>query len=201
MDVQHDDVVGTTLCLIMQNKAYKYSLKLFYLLIWVRFILNSPAKWFTNFLNLELVWTLLFELVLKMVQWLGFLGTCLFLVDPPTFPTHSSTRLVSPSNKLPTSLSFHPSILPFIWPFTHPSSHSFIHLSFHLSNQQSIHIPIHLAFYLSGHLSNSTFNSEVSICLLNLPATHLPIYPSAYPSPRHHLCYWFVRTVWTLIAC
>ena len=58
MDVQHDDVVGTTLCLIMQSKAYKYSLKLFYLLIWVRFILNSPAKWFTTFLNLELVWTL-----------------------------------------------------------------------------------------------------------------------------------------------
>ena len=136
--------------------------------------------------GLPLFWIILFELVLKMVQWLDFLGTCLFLVDPPTFLAHSSThRIVSSSNKLPTSLSVHPSILPFIRPFTHPSSHSFIHLSFHLSNHPPIHIPIHLAFYPSGHLSNNSFNSTSSIH----PSAYSTFQPLIYLSihqPTHH---------------
>lgn len=115
---------------------------------------------------------MLLELVLKMVR-LGFLGTCLFLVDSPTFPVHSSThQLVSPSN-----LNYLQSVC--------PSIHSFIHLSIHhvhpaipSSICPSIcptidpYIPIHLAFIHLVTPVNSTFNSTSSIHLPTQPSSH-----------------------------
>lgn len=100
---------------------------------------------------------LMFIKLPKMVQWLGFLGTCLSLVPPSTFIAHPSIHaLVSPSTHQSiihpsiqppatctrTHLSNHPSI----WPpveqyiqlhFPHPSACSIFHPPIHLSIHQA----------------------------------------------------------------
>lgn len=135
------------------------------------------------------------------MTWL--LGTCLFLVDSPTFPVHSSThQLVSPSNLNypPVCLSIHP--------FFHSSVHSpvhpaFLHPSVLPSVQPSTHTHTHPSSVPSIWSPVQPVHSillPLSIYLLNLPATHLPYLSISLPITQTYLCYWFVRTAWTLIT-